>query len=68
MLRGKQTLFLDQYGGVWHATTIKDLREQIGGAVSKMYIDNKDRTKTYHTGYVIGQLWLSAFKPTSIEC
>lgn len=63
-MRGKQTLYIDQYGCRFWAKTVKELREQIGmggGRVDKMYIDKKDG-RTVHAGYVIGQHWLTAYQ------
>ena len=67
MLRGKTTLFIDQYGGKWFANTVKDLQQQIGGKVSKMYVDSASTDDVYHTGYVVGQLWLDAFVPVRVK-
>jgi hypothetical protein len=57
-------LFLDQYNNTYHAKTIKELKEKycLRGSVSKMYFDTKEGI-TYHSGYVIGQLWLSMYQP-----
>lgn len=59
-------LFVDQYGKYqgWHSS-LKSLREACGGRVSKMYCDKKDGTAV-HMGYVIGSLWLAAFRPVEI--
>lgn len=57
-----KTLYRDQYGNTFMAATVKDLREQIGGAVSKMYVDDKDG-KSWHVGYVVGQHWCTAYVP-----
>ena len=64
-MRGQLTLYIDQYGNRWHATTVADLRQQIGGKVSKMYRDGADG-KTYHVGYVVGKHWCHAFTPLRI--
>jgi len=57
-----QKLYVSQYGDRFSALTVKELREKVGGGkVSKMYIDRDG--KTFHTGYVIGALWLTAFMP-----
>lgn len=58
-------LWIDQYGQKYWAKTVKELRTQIGmggSRVDKMYNDMKDGT-TYHTGYVIGQHWLTCYYP-----
>lgn len=55
-------LYIDQYGNKFWARTLKELRAQIPGRCSKMYVDKKDGS-TVHTGYVIGQHWLTAFVP-----
>lgn len=64
----KLLLFIDQYGTVFTASTVKELRKQIkmgGSRVSKMYVDTKDG-KTKHIGYVIGGHWLQAFEPVEL--
>ena len=60
-MKGKLTLYIDQWGSRWWAKTVKELREQIGGRVSKMYVDKKDG-RSVHIGYVVGQHWLTAYQ------
>lgn len=50
--------FIDQYGKCHRAATVRELRQNLGGRCSKMYVDKKDGT-TVHIGYVVGQLWLT---------
>lgn len=65
-MRGKNTLYLDQWQNKFWAKTIKELRHKVGGGkVSKMYCDKKDGS-IVHVGYVIGPHWLTAFKPVEI--
>ncbi len=62
------TLYIDQYGNKFYASTVKELRSQIGNGgsrVSKMYVDKKDG-RTICRGYVIGQHWLTAYQPKEI--
>lgn len=54
-------VFIDQYGQVFWAKNVKDLRSYIGGRVSKMYIDKKDGSVA-HIGYVVGQYWLTEYQ------
>lgn len=61
-MNGNLTLYLDQYGNHWFARTVDQLREQIGGRVSKMYVDKTDGSIA-HIGYVIGQHWCRAYRP-----
>jgi len=63
-MNGKYVLFIDQYGYKYPCNYIKDLKDvhYLSGKISKMYVDGKDG-KTYHVGYVIGQHWLTAYKP-----
>lgn len=64
-MNNKTTLYIDQNGSRWWAKTVKELRDQIGmggSRVQKMYVDKKDG-RTVHTGYVIGQHWLTAYQP-----
>lgn len=68
-MRGQQTLYIDQWGSRWWASTVDELRRQIGmggSRVSKMYVDKKDGT-TRHVGYVIGQHWLTAYRRVENE-
>lgn len=61
-MTGEPTLFLDQYGNKFCATTRKELIEKIGGGrVNIQYQDKKDG-RTVQTGYVIGNHWLTAFR------
>ena len=63
-MNGKRTLYLDQWGNKFWASTVKDLRKQIemgGSRVSKMYVDKKDGAAA-HVGYVIGPHWLTAYQ------
>lgn len=64
----KARLYIDQYGSQFYASTVKELRSQIGNGgslVRKMYIDKKDG-RIVHVGYVIGGLWLTAYRPVEI--
>lgn len=59
--------FIDQYGAVVYARTIKELRERAGGGkVNKMYYDRKDGA-TVHCGYTVGRRWFSRFAPVEIK-
>ena len=59
----KQTvLYISQYGDKFYAKTLKELREQVSGRCSIMYNDTRDGS-TYRSGYVIGDLWLTAYIP-----
>jgi hypothetical protein len=63
-------LFLDQYGGRVWARTLKDLREQVPGAVSKMYVDKTGGPfagKSVHCGYVIGERWFTRYAPVEVQ-
>jgi hypothetical protein len=64
-MKGKTTLFLDQYGNRFIAKTVSEPRSKIGGGgsrVSRMFQDKTDG-RTVHVGYVIGDHWLTAFQP-----
>ncbi len=57
----KPTLWVDQFGNKFYASTRKELVVKVGGGrVSKMYVDGKDG-KAKHIGYVIGQHWLTGY-------
>ena len=63
------TLYIDQHGNKFYASTTKELRQQIangGSRVSKMYEDTADG-KIMQCGYVIGGHWLTKYQPISIE-
>lgn len=62
MLKPRSRLFIDQYGSKIWARSVKDLREQAGGRVSKMYRDLPDGSFV-HVGYVVGQRWFSEYAP-----
>lgn len=65
-MKNKQLkLFMSQYGDMFYAKTIKELREQIPGRCLKMYIDRKG--ETLHVGYVIGKLWLKMYIPFEVK-
>lgn len=62
-------LYIDQWGNRFWASTVKELRGQIGmggSRVGKMFVDGKDG-KSYHVGYVIGKHWLNCFTPMRKE-
>lgn len=65
MLNGEMTLFLDQYGNPYWAKTLEELRSKCAGRVSKMYVDKKDGTSVW-CGYVIGNRWLTAYRPIEL--
>lgn len=58
-------LYISQYGDRFYAKTLKELRQQIPGCCSKMYVDRNG--KTLDIGYVIDQLWLTAYIPFEKE-
>ena len=68
-MKGKRTLYIDQWGNRFWANTVKELRNQIGrggSRVSKMYRDKKDG-RIVHVGYVIAEHWLTAYQPVEVE-
>ncbi len=70
-MKGQRLLYVDQYGQKFYASTLKELKAQIPGKVSKMYWDSnftKGPVKTYHVGYVIGKHWLNAYQQVWKEC
>lgn len=54
-------LYVDQFGNRFYARTLSDLRAQIPGGISKMYIDRDGGS--WHIGYIIGQHWLTKYAP-----
>jgi hypothetical protein len=66
-MRGKLVLYMDQYNRHIVARSVKELRQSAGGGrVSRMYTDSLNG-KTYHTGYVVGPYWFTAFVPLRTE-
>ena len=64
-MNGKTILYIDQYGNNFWAKTVRELREQVRGACSKMYRDKADGS-IMHVGYVIGQHWLTMYAPVEL--
>jgi len=65
----KTYMAIDQYGTVYHGLKHprKDLMDKLGiKHVEKMYQDDKEGN-SYHTGYVIGHLWLNIFEVISLR-
>lgn len=62
MKKKQRRLFIDQYGRTLYVYTIKELRQHVGGSVSKMYIDKNDGS-VVHIGYVVGQYWFTEYQP-----
>ena len=56
------TLYVSQYGDLFYAYTLKQLREKLGGRCRRMMQDDPNDA-IYHVGYVIGPLWLTAYTP-----
>jgi hypothetical protein len=56
------TLYVSQYGERFYSFTLKDLRTKISGRCERMMADGVDG-EIYHVGYVIGDLWLTAYSP-----
>jgi hypothetical protein len=62
-MNGTLILYRDQYGNTWFASTVRELKNRIGGGrVSKMYRDGKNGA-AIHVGYVVGQHWCTAYRP-----
>lgn len=59
----KNYLWVDQYGQMIWAKTVKELREKCGGGpIRKIYVDKVDG-KTVHCGYSVGDRWFNKFEP-----
>lgn len=62
----QKRMFMDQYGQVVWATTVKELREAVGGGRTfKIYRDTPQGVK--HVGYGVGHRWFSEFQPVERE-
>ncbi len=60
-MNGCPILYVDQYGTLWPARSVRELRRRLGGGrISKMYVDRLDGSAV-HIGYVIGSHWCTAF-------
>ena len=67
LINGEPTLFIDQYGQRYWARSVKELKSKVGVQhCSKMYLDKKDGS-VVHCGYVLGEHWLTAFKPVEVK-
>lgn len=65
-MRGKLTLYVDQYGAKVYARTREELRTKCGGGrVFKIYVDKTDG-RVCHVGYGVGRRWFNAFQPVEI--
>lgn len=65
-MRGKQILYIDQYGRPVWARTVKELREKCGGGrVVKIYRDKQDG-RSVHVGYGVGSRWFYAYRPVEL--
>ena len=64
------TLFMDQYGCTYRASSLKELKAEVNPYgnphASKQYIDRKDG-RTVWNGYVVGDRWCTAFKWAEVE-
>lgn len=61
---------MDQYGNVLYARSLKELRAQCGGSVSRMYSDFSAPPNidiTLHTGYVVGSRWFAVYAPLGVK-
>ena len=66
-MNGTLLLYLDQHGQRYWAKTVKELRKQIGMGSSRIGRMHQDMAgKTVHCGYVIGDSWLTAYRPVEI--
>ena len=64
-MRGNFTLYIDQFGNKWGASTVAELRSNIGGGrVAKMYRDVAGGA--VHCGYIVGAHWCTAYRPVEI--
>jgi hypothetical protein len=59
-------LWLDDYGTMVYARTVKELKEKVGpGRVFKIYYDRLDGT-VVHCGYGVGKRWFRWFVPLDV--
>lgn len=64
-MNGIPTLYINQYGAIVWAKSARELQRKHGGRLNKMYRDKKDG-RTVHVGYVVGKLWLDAYRPVEL--
>jgi len=55
-------LYVDQYGNKFYAPSLAELRKQIPGRASPMYVDKEDGS-TVRVGVIIGDHWLTEYIP-----
>lgn len=64
------TLWIDQWGGMVRARTVKELKAKAGpGRVFKIYVDgaNDDAGKIFHVGYGVGRRWFTGYYAMRID-
>jgi hypothetical protein len=60
-------LWVDQYGQMLFARTVKELHGQVGrGKVFRIYADKRDG-RTVHVGYGIGHRWFNRYAPVEFD-
>lgn len=65
-VKGRFTLFRDQYRNTFFARSLEELKEEVGYTkADKMYIDDLNGN-TYHCGYILGDHWLTAYQEVRI--
>jgi putative component of toxin-antitoxin plasmid stabilization module len=58
-------LFLDQFGDIVIARTVRELREKCGGGkTTRMYIDRNGLA--VKAGYVVGNRWFTEYAPVEV--
>lgn len=65
-MKPRFSLHVDQFGNRYYARTLKELRKQIPGKVSRMFFEDKSGN-VYHCGYVIGKRWLNSYTMYAVK-
>ncbi len=62
-MNGQWMLYVDQHNNMFGASTIKELKANVGSSTARrMYVDKKDGPPK-HVGYIVGSHWLTAYVP-----
>lgn len=61
-MNGKRIMYRDQFGNTFWASTVKELCREVGySRAARMYRDTAEGT--FHSGYVVGPHWCTAYVP-----
>lgn len=62
-MNNKMMLYMDRYGNVLFARTLRELQKKAGGGrIFKVYSTTKEGVN-FHCGYGVGKRWFTAYVP-----